>query len=193
IRKRPRSSVATSLANFVGRSVVSAITQTPASGPLGPVTTPPMSFAPTLPVPGVLWHAARSAARAAATTPRYKAFLVFMNPPFGCGRAPQWKSDFPVRHLPEPMPFRAPECTFPSISASRVGSRRIGGPSVQCGMLSLVFGTIAFFVASYFIRRYLNEIGIPKTLVRGLVVFVLALAAAYGVAFIVDWVAGPAG
>ncbi len=54
-------------------------------------------------------------------------------------------------------------------------------------MLSLVFGTIAFFVASYFIRRYLNEIGIPRTLVRGLVVFVLALAAAYGVAFIVDW------
>jgi len=58
------------------------------------------------------------------------------------------------------------------------------------GMLSFVFGTIAFFVASYFIRRYLNEIGIPKTLVRGLVVFVLALAAAYGVAFIVEWAAG---
>ena len=57
-------------------------------------------------------------------------------------------------------------------------------------MLSLVLGTIAFFVASYFIRRYLNEMGIPKTLVRGLVVFVVALAAAYGVAFIVDRVAG---
>jgi len=60
-------------------------------------------------------------------------------------------------------------------------------------MLSFVFGTIAFFVASYFIRRYLNETGIPKTLVRGLVVFVLALAAAYGVAFIVEWAAGFAG
>jgi hypothetical protein len=35
--------VATILTNFVGRSLVSAITQTPASGPLGPVTTPPMS------------------------------------------------------------------------------------------------------------------------------------------------------
>ncbi len=57
-------------------------------------------------------------------------------------------------------------------------------------MLSFVLGTIAFFAASYFIRRYLNEIGIPKTLVRGLVVFVVALAAAYGVAFIVDRVAG---
>src|SRR6266508_4798581 len=29
--------------NLVGRSLVSAITQTPASGPLAPVTTPPMS------------------------------------------------------------------------------------------------------------------------------------------------------
>src|SRR6266704_2907558 len=44
---RPRSSVTTILANFVGRSVVSAITHTPASGPLGPLTTPPRSPAPT--------------------------------------------------------------------------------------------------------------------------------------------------
>jgi hypothetical protein len=60
-------------------------------------------------------------------------------------------------------------------------------------MLSLVFSAIAFFVASYFIKRYLDEIGVPKTVVRALVVFVLALAAAYAVAFIVDWAAGPAG
>jgi len=60
-------------------------------------------------------------------------------------------------------------------------------------MLSFVFATIAFFVASHFIRRYPDEIGIPKTLVRGLVVFVLAPAAAYGFVFIVDWAAGLAG
>ena len=60
-------------------------------------------------------------------------------------------------------------------------------------MLGLVLATIAFFVASYFIKRYLDEIGVPKTVVRGLVVFVLALAAAYGVAFIVDRAAGLAG
>src|SRR6516164_266071 len=35
-------------ANFVGRSVVSAMTQTPASGPFELVTTPPMSVLPTL-------------------------------------------------------------------------------------------------------------------------------------------------
>jgi fucose permease len=54
-------------------------------------------------------------------------------------------------------------------------------------LLSLVVSTIAFFVASYFIKRYLDGIGVPKTVVRGLVVFVLALAVAYGVAFVVDW------
>jgi hypothetical protein len=66
-------------------------------------------------------------------------------------------------------------------------------PPYNARMLSLVFGTIAFFAASYFIKRYLDEIGIPKTLVRGLVVFVLALAAAYGVAFVVERAAGLAG
>ena len=82
-----------------------------------------------------------------------------------------------------------------SVRAGKPGRERRGSadPRYNARMLSLVFGTIAFFVASYFVRRYLNEIGIPKTLVRGLVVFVLALAAAYGVAFIVDWAAGLAG
>jgi hypothetical protein len=53
-------------------------------------------------------------------------------------------------------------------------------------MLSLIVSTVAFFVASHFIKRYLNDIGVPKTMTRGLVVFVLALAIAYGVAFVVD-------
>ena len=60
-------------------------------------------------------------------------------------------------------------------------------------MLALVVSTIAFFVATYFIRRYLDEIGVPKTATRALVVFVLALGIAYGVAFIVDWAGGLAG
>jgi len=57
-------------------------------------------------------------------------------------------------------------------------------------MLGIVLSTIAFFVASYFIKRYLDGIGVPKTMVRGMVVFVLALAVAYGVAFVVDWSTG---
>lgn len=60
-------------------------------------------------------------------------------------------------------------------------------------MLGIVLSTIAFLVASYVIKRYLDEIGIPKTMVRGLVVFVLALAVAYGVAFLADWFTGPSG
>jgi hypothetical protein len=57
-------------------------------------------------------------------------------------------------------------------------------------MLGMVLSTIAFFAASYLIKRYLDGIGIQKTMVRGMVVFVLALAVAYGVAFVVDWSAG---
>jgi hypothetical protein len=66
-------------------------------------------------------------------------------------------------------------------------------PPYNAPMLSLVISTIAFFVAGYFIKRYLDEIGVPKTVARALVVFVLALAVAYGVAFIVDRAAGLAG
>lgn len=57
-------------------------------------------------------------------------------------------------------------------------------------MLSLVVSTVAFLVASYFIRRYLEEMGIPKGMTRGMTVFVLALAVAYGVAWLVDSIAG---
>lgn len=55
-------------------------------------------------------------------------------------------------------------------------------------MTSLVLSTIAFFVASFYLRRYLDGIGVPKTMVRGLVIFVLALAIAYGIAFLVGLV-----
>jgi len=60
-------------------------------------------------------------------------------------------------------------------------------------MLSFFLSTIAFFVAGFFIRRYLEEMDIPKTMLRGLVVFVLSLAIAYGVAFITDGLVGLAG
>src|SRR5437764_759535 len=48
MRYRPRSSVTTIFTNFVGRSAVSAITQTPASGPAVLVTTPARSSASIL-------------------------------------------------------------------------------------------------------------------------------------------------
>jgi hypothetical protein len=53
-------------------------------------------------------------------------------------------------------------------------------------MLTLILSTIAFFVATYFIRRFLNEMGIPRTVTRALVIFILALGVSYGVALLVD-------
>ena len=57
-------------------------------------------------------------------------------------------------------------------------------------MLSFFVSTVAFFVAGYFIRRYLDDMGIEKTWTRGVVVFVAALLVAYAVAFVVDRIAG---
>jgi len=56
-------------------------------------------------------------------------------------------------------------------------------------MLSLVLSTVAFFIAGYFIKRYLDDMGIPKGMTRILVIFCGAVVISYGVAFIVGWVA----
>jgi hypothetical protein len=56
-------------------------------------------------------------------------------------------------------------------------------------VLNVIVSTIVFFVAAYFIKRYLDDADIPKGLTRSIVIFVLALAIAYGVAALVDWVA----
>jgi VIT1/CCC1 family predicted Fe2+/Mn2+ transporter len=56
-------------------------------------------------------------------------------------------------------------------------------------MLSLVLSTIAFFVAGYFAKRYLDDVGIPKGMTRSVSIFCIAAAVSYLVAFIVDWIA----
>jgi hypothetical protein len=53
-------------------------------------------------------------------------------------------------------------------------------------MLSFIISTVAFFVAAYYIRNYLDDIGVPKTMVRGLVISIVALGISYLIAFIVD-------
>jgi hypothetical protein len=53
-------------------------------------------------------------------------------------------------------------------------------------MLNILLSTIAFFVAAFFVKRWLDGMGIPKTMTRGLVVFVAAALVSYGVAFVVD-------
>jgi hypothetical protein len=54
-------------------------------------------------------------------------------------------------------------------------------------LTSLISSTVAYFIAAYYIKRYLDDSGIPKGLTRSILIFVLALAIAYGVAALVDW------
>ena len=54
---------------------------------------------------------------------------------------------------------------------------------------SLVVSTIAFFAASYFIKRWMDENDIPKGMTRSLTIFALAIALAYGVGWLVGLIA----
>ena len=53
-------------------------------------------------------------------------------------------------------------------------------------MASLIVSTVAFFVASYFIKRWMDDNDIPKGLTRSIAIFTLAAALAYGVGWLVD-------
>jgi hypothetical protein len=54
-------------------------------------------------------------------------------------------------------------------------------------VLSLILSTVAYFIASHYIKRYLDEMGAPKGFTRSALTFCAALLIAYGVAFAVDW------
>ena len=54
-------------------------------------------------------------------------------------------------------------------------------------MLTLALAAVVYLVAGYFIRRQLDEMGIPKGMTRGLLIFVCALAVAYGTAALLEW------
>jgi hypothetical protein len=55
-----------------------------------------------------------------------------------------------------------------------------------CAVTAIVVSTIVYFVAAYFIKRHLLEMGIPRGITRGSVIFVGAAAIAYGAAYLVD-------
>lgn len=55
-------------------------------------------------------------------------------------------------------------------------------------MLSLILPTITFFVAAFFIKRYLEEQGIDKGMTRGMLVFLLAFLVSVVLDSITDWV-----
>ena len=55
-------------------------------------------------------------------------------------------------------------------------------------MLSLLISTIVFFVAAWYLNRYLDEQGIPKGMTRGTLVLVLASLVSWGAGSVVDWI-----
>ena len=58
-------------------------------------------------------------------------------------------------------------------------------------MWNLIISTIVFFIAAWYIRRYLENLGISKGMSRGLMVFVLASLVSWGAGEVVDWFQGP--
>src|SRR3989440_12195750 len=67
--------------NFVGRSWVSAITHTPASGPFGPVTAPAMSAGAVVTAWAGRGHGGRLAARPTIITWTKQRRIVLISPP----------------------------------------------------------------------------------------------------------------
>ena len=57
-------------------------------------------------------------------------------------------------------------------------------------IVSLVVSTIAFFAASYFIKRWAEDNDFPKGMTLNASIFAAALAIAYGVAWLVDLIIG---
>ena len=54
---------------------------------------------------------------------------------------------------------------------------------------NLILSTIAFFVASYFIKRWMDDNDIPKGMARSVMIFTVALVVSYGVGWLVDHIA----
>ena len=54
-------------------------------------------------------------------------------------------------------------------------------------MWNLIISTIVFFIAAWYLHRYLEEQGIPKGTTRKLLVFALASLVSWGAGEVVDW------
>ena len=54
-------------------------------------------------------------------------------------------------------------------------------------MWNLVISTIVFFIAAWYLHRYLEEQGIPKGMTRKLLVFSLASLVSWGAGEVTDW------
>ncbi len=54
-------------------------------------------------------------------------------------------------------------------------------------MWNLIISTFAFVIAAWYIRRYLDQSGLPQGLTRGILVFAIAYFVSWGVGEAVDW------
>ena len=54
---------------------------------------------------------------------------------------------------------------------------------------NLILSTIAFFVASHFIKRWMDDNDIPKGMARSVMIFTVAVVVSYGVGWLVDHIA----
>jgi hypothetical protein len=52
---------------------------------------------------------------------------------------------------------------------------------------NLVISTIVFFIVAWYVRRYLNEQGVPKGMTRGMLVFLIASLVSWGAGDAADW------
>ena len=57
-------------------------------------------------------------------------------------------------------------------------------------MSNLVISTIVFFVAAWYLHRYLEDQGIPKGMTRKFLVFAVASLISWGAGEAVDWFQG---
>lgn len=54
-------------------------------------------------------------------------------------------------------------------------------------MLSAIVSTVVFFMAAWILNRYLDDQGIPKGMLRGLTVLILASLMSWGAGWAVEW------
>jgi hypothetical protein len=55
-------------------------------------------------------------------------------------------------------------------------------------MWNLIISSIVFVIVAWYIRRYLDEQGMPKGMTRGILVFCVAYAVSWSSGEAVDWV-----
>jgi len=56
-------------------------------------------------------------------------------------------------------------------------------------MAGIIASTIAFFIATFYIKRYFDGTDLPKGMTRNAVIFALALVVSYAVGWAVDHIA----